>query len=174
MTTTIVLGGARSGKSAYAQARAEDAAGSERRPIMIVTAQAFDDEMGDRIARHQADRDARWVTVEAPIDLVAAIAALRPDDVVVVDCLTLWLSNTMAAEADIEAACTALVAAAASCPATLLLVSNEVGWGIVPDNALARQFRDHAGRLHQHLSLVVDEAVLVVAGLPLTLKSRHG
>lgn len=172
MTTTIVLGGARSGKSAYAQARAENAAGSERRPIMIVTAQAFDDEMGERIARHQADRDARWVTVEAPVDLVAAIAVLRPDDVAVVDCLTLWLSNTMAAEGDIEAACTALVAAAASCPATLLLVSNEVGWGIVPDNALARQFRDHAGRLHQHLTRVADEAVLVVAGLPLILKSR--
>lgn len=172
MTTTIVLGGARSGKSAYAQARAEDAAGSERRPIMIVTAQAFDHEMTDRIARHQADRDARWVTVEAPVDLVAAIAALRPDDVAVVDCLTLWLSNMMAVETDIEAACTALVAAAASCPATLMLVSNEVGWGIVPDNALARQFRDHAGRLHQHLTRVADEAVLVVAGLPLTLKPR--
>ena len=172
MTTTIVLGGARSGKSAYAQARAEDAAGSQRRPIMIVTAQAFDDEMTDRIVRHRADRDARWVTVEAPIDLVAAIEALGPNDVAVVDCLTLWLSNMMAVEADIEAACTALVAAAASCPATLLLVSNEVGWGIVPDNPLARQFRDHAGRLHQHLTRVADEAVLVVAGLPLILKSR--
>lgn len=170
MTTTIVLGGTRSGKSAYAQSRAEASAGSGGRPIMIVTAQAFDDEMRNRIARHQADRNSQWTTVEAPLDLVAAITALGPDDVAVVDCLTLWLSNTMAAEIDIEDASAALVAAVASCPATLLVVSNEVGWGIVPDNALARRFRDHAGRLHQRLALAANEAVLVVAGLPLTLK----
>lgn len=172
MTTTLVLGGTRSGKSAYAQAQAEDAAGSERRPIMIVTAQTFDDEMRDRIARHQADRDNRWVTLEAPLDLVGAVTALGPDDVAVVDCLTLWLSNLMAAEADIEAAFSALSVAVATTPARLLLVSNEVGWGIVPDNALARQFRDHAGRLHQRLANASDEAMLIVAGLALTLKAR--
>lgn len=172
MTTTLVLGGARSGKSAYAQARAEAAAGDVGRPIMIVTAQAFDDEMRARIARHRADRDDRWATREAPIDLVGAISSLEASDVAVVDCLTLWLSNQMAVDADIEAASTALVKAAASTPARLWLVSNEVGWGIVPDNALARQFRDQAGRLHQKLAAAADEAVLVVAGLPLTLKGR--
>ncbi|MDP1619244.1 bifunctional adenosylcobinamide kinase/adenosylcobinamide-phosphate guanylyltransferase [Phenylobacterium sp.] len=172
MTATIVLGGARSGKSAYAQARAEAAAGAARqaRLVMIVTAQAFDEEMDRRIAQHQADRDSRWVTVEAPIDLAGAISALKPEDVAVVDCLTLWLSNLMMAEADIEAATATLIEAVVACPATLLLVSNEVGWGIVPDNALARQFRDHAGRLHQRLAAAADEALLIVAGLPMTLK----
>lgn len=171
MTTTIVLGGARSGKTAYAQARAEDAAGAEGRPIMIVTAQAFDDEMRDRIARHQSDRDSRWITVEAPLDLVGAVSALGAGDIAVVDCLTMWLSNQMAASAAIEAEITALVQTVAATKAMLLLVSNEVGWGIVPDNAMARQFRDHAGRLHQRLATAADEALLVVAGLPVTLKA---
>jgi len=172
VTTTLVLGGTRSGKSAYAQSCAEDAAGAQGRPIMIVTAQAFDDEMRSRIARHQTDRDARWITVEAPLDLVGAIAALGPDDITVVDCLTLWLSNLMAAEADIEAAFAALTSAVAATPARLLLVSNEVGWSIVPDNAMARLFRDHAGRLHQTLAKAADEVMLIVAGLPMTLKAR--
>lgn len=172
MPTTLVLGGARSGKSAYAQARAEDTANDATRPIMIVTAQAFDDEMRGRIDRHQADRDERWVTLEAPVDLVGAISKLGANDVAVVDCLTLWLSNLMAADADIEAASAALVEAAARTPARLWLVSNEVGWGIVPDNPLARQFRDHAGRLHQSLAGASSEVVLVVAGLALTLKDR--
>ena len=172
MTTTLVLGGARSGKSAYAQAHAEKAAGDAIRPTVIVTAQALDDEMRSRVARHQADRDERWLTLEAPVDLVGAISGLSTNDVAVVDCLTLWLSNLMAAEADVPAACSALVQAVAATPARLWLVSNEVGWGIVPDNALARQFRDHAGRLHQDIAGAADEAVLVVAGLPMTLKGR--
>lgn len=170
MPTTLILGGARSGKTAYAQQRAESiAAPMHRRLVMIATAQAFDDEMTDRIARHQADRDERWNTVEAPVDLVGAIEALVAEDVAVVDCLTLWVSNLMASESDIEAAFDALTEAVIACPADLLLVSNEVGWGIVPDNALARAFRDHAGRLHQRLAKVVEETVLVVAGLPLRL-----
>lgn len=138
---------------------------------MIVTAQAFDAEMHDRIARHRADRGQAWDTVEAPRDLTAAIGSLRSGDVAVVDCLTLWLSNQMAADVDIEAEFDALATAVIACPASLWLVSNEVGWGIVPDNALARRFRDHAGRLHQRLAAAADEVVLVVAGLPLALKS---
>ncbi|QTC89969.1 bifunctional adenosylcobinamide kinase/adenosylcobinamide-phosphate guanylyltransferase [Brevundimonas goettingensis] len=170
MPTTLVLGGARSGKTAHAQSRTESiAAPMHRRLLMIATAQAFDAEMTDRIARHQADRDERWSTAEAPLDLPVALAALTPDDVCVVDCLTLWLSNLMLAEANIEVAFDALVAAVVACPADLLLVSNEVGWGIVPDNALARAFRDHAGRLHQRLAKVAEETVLIVAGLPLRL-----
>jgi len=172
MTTTLVLGGARSGKSAYAQAQAETAAGETSRPTMIVTAQALDDEMRNRVARHQADRDDHWLTLEAPLDLVGAISGLGKSDVAVVDCLTLWLSNLMAADADIPQASSALVQAVAATPARLWLVSNEVGWGIVPDNALARQFRDHAGRLHQDIAGAADEAVLVVAGLAMTLKGR--
>ena len=171
MATRLVLGGARSGKTGLAQARAEALAG----PLtMIVTAQAFDDEMTARIERHKADRDGRWTTVEAPLDLVEAIRTLAPGDVAVVDCLTLWLSNLMAAGRDIEAARGALVAAVEACPADLWLVSNEVGWGIVPDNALARRFRDEAGFLHQALARIADEAVLVVAGLPLMLKTSGG
>lgn len=167
MATTLVLGGARSGKTGHAQARAEALPG----PLtMIVTAQAFDDEMSARIERHRADRGKRWTTVEAPLDLSAAVRALTGSDVAVVDCLTLWLSNLMAADRDIEAARDELVAAVTACPADLWLVSNEVGWGIVPDNALARRFRDEAGFLHQALAQVMDEAVLVVAGLPLVLK----
>lgn len=170
MPTTLVLGGARSGKTAHAQQRAESiAAPMHRRLVMIATAQALDDEMQVRITRHQADRDERWNTVEAPIALIGAIAALTPDDVAVVDCLTLWLSNLMGAGDDIEASFSALVEAVTACPADLLLVSNEVGWGIVPDNAMARAFRDHAGRLHQRLAKVAEETVLVVAGLPLRL-----
>lgn len=169
MTTTLVLGGARSGKSAFAQTRAETAVSLGRPLTMIATAQAFDKEMRDRISLHRADRDARWTTLEAPLDLAEAIVALGPEDVAVVDCLTLWLSNVMAAGIDIDAACQALVDAVGACPATVLLVSNEVGWGIVPDNALARRFRDQAGRLHQALARVVDETVLIVAGLVLPL-----
>lgn len=171
MATTLVLGGARSGKTAYAQARAE-AAGIEtgQPPRMIVTAQAFDAEMEARISRHQADRDARWITTEAPLELAQAVADLEPGDIAVVDCLTLWLSNILAADADVENACAKLVEAVRSCSADLWLVSNEVGWGIVPDNALARRFRDDAGRLHQALARETDAVVLVVAGLPLALK----
>lgn len=169
---SLILGGARSGKTRYALDRAERLAGPEdRRRVMIATAEAFDEEMRDRIARHRAERHAGWVTVEAPLPLAQAIGALGAGDVAVVDCLTLWLSNAMAADRDIAAETEALCAAVAACPADLLLVSNEVGWGIVPDNALARAFRDHAGRLHQRLAVVADEVILVVAGLGLPLKS---
>lgn len=167
MPSTLVLGGARSGKTAWALARAEAAGG---RRVMIATAQALDAEMADRIARHRADRGEAWTTVEAPLELAGAVAALGPGEVGVVDCLTLWLSNLMHAEADLGAAFAALEASVAACPARLMLVSNEVGQGIVPDNALARRFRDEAGRLHQRLAARCDEAVMVVAGLPIWLK----
>ncbi|MDO6413333.1 bifunctional adenosylcobinamide kinase/adenosylcobinamide-phosphate guanylyltransferase [Sphingomonas sp. BIUV-7] len=170
--TILVLGGARSGKSAHAQALAElgaEAAGGEM--VFIATAQAYDDEMRDRIARHRADRDARWRTVEAPLDLVGAI---RGEDeagrVILVDCLTLWLSNLLLAEADLEAAGAALVDAFAGVRGRLLFVSNEVGFGIVPDNALARKFRDAAGRLNQRVAAACERVDLVVAGIPMRVK----
>ncbi|MEH3038098.1 MAG: bifunctional adenosylcobinamide kinase/adenosylcobinamide-phosphate guanylyltransferase [Sphingomonas adhaesiva] len=166
--TTLVLGGARSGKSRHAQALAESAGG----PLTFVaTAQGFDDEMRDRIARHRADRDARWHTVEAPTDLAAALrAADAPGATILVDCLTLWTSNLLLADADIPAACDALLAALADARATVILVANEVGWGIVPDNALARAFRDAAGIVNQRVAAAVPRVHLIVAGLPLVLK----
>ncbi|MGQ2933872.1 MAG: bifunctional adenosylcobinamide kinase/adenosylcobinamide-phosphate guanylyltransferase [Sphingopyxis sp.] len=169
-SSLFVLGGARSGKSRYAQARTEAAGGS---PVFVATAEAFDDEMHERIARHQADRDARWRTVEAPRDLPAAIDALNSREaVVLVDCLTLWVSNLLLADADIPRASRELCAALARFEGTLILVANEVGLGIVPDNALARAFRDAAGQLNQSVAATVDEVVLLTAGLPLTLKPR--
>ncbi|MET0336448.1 MAG: bifunctional adenosylcobinamide kinase/adenosylcobinamide-phosphate guanylyltransferase [Caulobacter sp.] len=171
MTTTLVLGGARSGKSALAQAAAETQAREHGgRLVMIVTAQAFDDEMAARIANHREGRGDRWTTVEATHDLPAALSALKAGDVAVVDCLTLWLSNLMLAEQDVTAGADALITAATQAPCPLWLVSNEVGMGIVPENTLARRFRDEAGRLHQRLAQAVDRVIFVAAGLPLTLK----
>ncbi|WP_421931807.1 bifunctional adenosylcobinamide kinase/adenosylcobinamide-phosphate guanylyltransferase [Phenylobacterium sp.] len=171
MPFTLVLGGARSGKSAWSQARAETrVAEGGGRLVMIVTAQALDDEMADRIARHRAERGEAWKTVEALLDLPQALDELSSGDVAVVDCLTLWLSNLMLAEAVLADAFAALEKAARGSRADILLVSNEVGQGVVPDNALARRFRDEAGRLHQRLAASADAAVLIVAGLPIWLK----
>ena len=171
MPLTLVLGGARSGKTAYALRTAEAAAGG-RTPVFIATAQAWDDEMAARIARHRDERGDRWRTLDAPLELVDALATLQHDDVAVVDCLTLWLTNVMLAEHDVAAAREALVAAAGACRARLFLVSNEVGLGIVPENALARRFRDEAGWLHQALAAEADEVILTAAGLPLRLKPQ--
>lgn len=168
-SSLFVLGGARSGKSHYAQARAE-ATGSN--PVFIATAEAFDDEMRNRIARHRTDRDARWSTIEAPRDLPAAIDALNSREaVVLVDCLTLWVSNLLLADADIPLAGRHLCNAISRFEGQLILVANEVGLGIVPDNALARAFRDAAGQLNQSVAATAREVVLLTAGLPLTLKS---
>lgn len=166
---TLVLGGARSGKSRRAQALAE-AAPVDRR-VFIATAQAFDAEMRERIDRHRADRDARWRTVEAPLDLAAAIAAAdAPGALLLVDCLTLWTSNLLLADQPLDPALDALCAALAAARGRVVLVSNEVGWGIVPDNALARRFRDLAGIVNQRVAAAADRVELVVAGLPMVLK----
>lgn len=170
MGYTLVLGGARSGKSAFAQREAENAAArSGAVPTAIVTAQVYDDEMADRVAKHQAERGENWHTIEAPVELPAAIASLKSDDVAVVDCMTLWLTNIMLGDHDIKAFTDQLLEALERSPAQIWLVSNEVGWGIVPDNALARRFRDEAGRLNQRLAAKADSAVLIVAGMKLDL-----
>lgn len=164
----LVLGGARSGKSRFAQARA-DACGLA--PVFVATAQAYDAEMTDRIAHHQADRGPQWRTVEAPLALPEAILEhSATDTVLLVDCLTLWVSNLLLTDADIRAATSALIDALAAARGPAILVSNEVGWGIVPDNALARRFRDEAGIVNQRIAAAVDEVQLVVAGLPWALK----
>jgi len=168
MNSLLVLGGARSGKSRYAQARAE---AIDADLVFIATAQPFDAEMTERIARHRADRGTRWTTVEAPVELAAAIRAeCREDRVLLIDCLTLWASNLLLAERDIPAATDELIAAIDDAAGPLILVSNEVGLGIVPDNPLARRFRDEAGRVNQQVAAAVDEAMFVAAGLPLRLK----
>lgn len=168
MSVLFVLGGARSGKSRHAQARIESVPG---RLAFLATAQAFDGEMADRIARHRADRGPRWQTWEAPIDLPESIAlAAVAADAVLIDCLTLWLSNVMLADGDIPAMTGHLACAIAACPVPVALVANEVGLGIVPDNALARRFRDEAGRLNQQIAAIADEVVFMAAGLPLPLK----
>ena len=170
MPITLVLGGARSGKSAYAQREAETATAHGGRLVMIATAQAMDGEMSDRIAHHQVDRGPRWSTVEAPADLAAAVTGLTQKDIAVIDCLTLWLSNLFMRDAAVADECATLAATLKSCHSTLWIVSNETGLGIVPDNALARRFRDESGRLHQQIAALADRAVMVVAGLPLRLK----
>ncbi len=174
---TLVLGGARSGKSGYAQSAAEAcAARTGGRLVFVATAEALDAEMADRIAHHRGQRDLRWRTVEAPRELAPALEALRPDEVAVVDCLTLWLSNSMLADDDGHARRSAeLLAALERRCGDTWVVGTEVGWGVVPDNALARRFRDEAGRLHQAVAAQADAAVLLVAGLPVQLKGaqRH-
>ena len=167
---TLVLGGARSGKSRYGEDLVT-AFGGPR--VYIATARIWDDEMTERVARHRTDRGAGWTTVEEPLDLAGALRrSAAAGTGVLVDCLTLWLTNLMMAEADVEAEAAVLVATLATLPGRIVLVSNEVGLGIVPDNALARRFRDHAGRLHQAVAAVAPRVVLTVAGLPMLFKGN--
>jgi adenosylcobinamide kinase/adenosylcobinamide-phosphate guanylyltransferase len=163
---TLVLGGARSGKSRYA----ESLVTALPPPwVYVATGEALDAEMGARIAAHRARRGDGWTTVEAPRALAAALTE-RVAAPMLVDCLTLWLSNLMMADAAIEDEIARLVAALAAARGPVVLVSNEVGWSIVPDNALARRFRDLQGGLNQRIAALADRVVLMVAGLPLILK----
>ncbi len=169
--TTLILGGARSGKSAYAESLLPARAGG--RAVYLATATAGDAEMAERIAAHRARRGEGWETIEEPLDLAAALrrADARADGAgVLVDCLTLWLANLMAASADIDRARSELVATLGRLRGPLLLVANEVGLGIVPDNPLARRFRDQAGRLNQAVAAAADRVLFIAAGLPLVLK----
>ncbi len=164
----LVLGGARSGKSRYAQGLAEQ---SGKRRILIATAEAGDTEMAKRIALHQAARGAEWRTLEAPLALAEAlIAVAAAETIVLVDCLTLWLTNLMLAGRDVAAESQRLAALIPALAGPAIFVSNEVGAGIVPDNRLAREFRDAQGRLNQSVAAACEGVVFVAAGLPLTLK----
>ncbi len=164
---TLVIGGARSGKSRFAEGLV---VASGRVRHYIATAQAWDDEMRARIADHQVDRGTDWITTEAPLDLGPALQQAASGDAVLLDCATLWLSNHLLADHDLDAECTKLLAALSACAAPVVIVSNEVGFGIVPDNALARRFRDAQGRLNQQLAAQAGLVVLVVAGLPMAMK----
>ncbi len=167
--STLVLGGARSGKSSHAEKLARET-GLAR--VYVATAQAYDDEMRERIARHQADRaEDGWRTIEEPIGLAAVIAQnATPDTVLLIDCLTLWLSNIMLGGRDVAAMQAALISILQSAKGPVILVSNEVGMGIVPETKLGRDFRDAQGRLNQAVAAVVPRVVFVAAGLPLVLK----
>ena len=164
----LVLGGARSGKSRHAEARCEALPGQL---AYIATAQLFDTEMAERIGLHRARRGPRWRTLEASIDLPAAImTAAGEADAILVDCLTLWLSNLILGEEDVREWSAVLSEVIRAVPVPIVMVANEVGLSIVPDNALARRFRDEAGWLNQQVAAACDSVVLVAAGLPLILK----
>jgi len=164
----LILGGARSGKSRLAQDLAEAASGER---IYIATAQPFDEEMSERIAQHRIERDPTWRTQEAPLDLASAIRAnLGPGRVVLVDCLTLWLSNILLAGRDPSREVDHLLETVRKAPGPLVLVSNEVGQGIVPATPLGRTFRDEQGRLNQRVAEACDAVVLMAAGCPILLK----
>jgi adenosyl cobinamide kinase/adenosyl cobinamide phosphate guanylyltransferase len=167
---TLVLGGARSGKSRYAEGVVADLRAPQA--VYIATAEAGDAEMRARIAEHRARRGAGWITIEAPLDLAGALdeAGGRP---ALIDCLTLWVSNLMQGSRDVGAEGERLTGALAQARAPVVLVSNEVGLGIVPENALARAFRDHAGRLNQRIAQAADRVVFIAAGLPLILKETR-
>lgn len=165
---TLVLGGARSGKSRFAEQICRD---SGLNLHYIATGRAWDAEMEARIAAHRADRGPAWTTHEAPLSLIETLAAIDdPGNIVLVDCLTLWVTNLMMEERAGTAEFEALAKAVAAPRARIVLVSNEVGLGIVPDNKMAREFRDHAGRLHQRIAEVAEQVYFVAAGLPLKMK----
>jgi adenosylcobinamide kinase / adenosylcobinamide-phosphate guanylyltransferase len=170
--TVLVLGGVRAGKSAFAVARARELGG---RVVFVATAEAGDDEMAARIARHRAERPATWRTIETPLALVSALTALDGEaDVVIVDCLNLWIANMLDERADLPdllREADGLAAIAGRPRYALLLVSNEVGWGIHPQTELGRRFRDALGLVNQAVARAAGEVVLMVAGCPLTVKA---
>lgn len=163
----LVLGGARSGKSRHAEGLIESHPGPFR---YIATAQAFDDEMRERIAEHRARRGRQWQTIEAPLDLADALSNAGEGHPVLVDCLTLWLTNVMLGGRDVDRATQHLVETLAHPRGPWVVVANEVGLGIVPDTPLGRRFRDAAGRLNQMVAARAESVLLMVAGLPVKVK----
>ena len=166
---TFVLGGAASGKSVWAEALLESAG---LPMVYVATGRIFDDEVRTKVEIHRARRDQRWTTVEAPLDLGPTLSAIDADHTVLIDCATMWLTNHLLDGANLNTAQDDLISALRSCSAPWIIVSNEVGQGIVPDNALSRQFREAQGRLNIALAAEADLAVQVVAGLPQVLKGK--
>jgi adenosylcobinamide kinase/adenosylcobinamide-phosphate guanylyltransferase len=169
MGHVLVLGGARSGKTGFAERLAMRAG---ERPAYLATAETLDTEMRDRVRLHQHQRGPQFTTIEEPLRLSAAIAAAaRAHDVILVDCLTLWITNLIVANENVAAAVDELLATLLeTTESRVILVSNEVGLGIVPDNAMARMFRDLAGSAHQRIAEICEDAYFVMAGLPMVLK----
>jgi adenosylcobinamide kinase/adenosylcobinamide-phosphate guanylyltransferase len=169
---TFILGGCRSGKSGFALKTAEETAAARR--VFIATSVPFDEEMQERVKRHRAERGAAWTTVEAPLTLPEAIVEhARENRVLLADCLTLWVSNLLLElqdPAQVEGRIPHLVNALRSAPGAILLVSNEVGCGVVPENRLARRFRDLSGSANQAVAAAAERVVWVVAGIPVHIK----
>jgi adenosylcobinamide kinase/adenosylcobinamide-phosphate guanylyltransferase len=165
----FVIGGARSGKSSFALSRASGYPGKK---AYIATAQALDAEMEDRIKKHKKERGNEWDTIEEPFRLAETVKKISGNyETVIIDCLTLWLSNLMLGDKEMEREIEAFISLlAAGCSSRVFIVSNEVGMGIVPDNELSRRFRDLAGHLHQKVAGIADEVYLVTAGIPLRIK----
>lgn len=167
----LVLGGARSGKSRYAEDRALN---SGLKPFYLATGRAIDEEMSERIDIHRERRGKEWETVEEPLALAdAMLQTALPGRIVLVDCLTLWVTNLMMADADVRRECESLVSSIRKLQAPVIFVSNEVGLGIVPENRMARDFRDHAGFVNQMIARHCDEVWFIAAGLPLKLKPQQ-
>jgi len=164
---SLVLGGAASGKSAFAEGLV---GGSGRGLVYLATARVQDDEMREKVARHQRLRGAGWRTIEEPLEIGRALAGISGDNAVLVDCATMWLSNQLLEDNDLAEAEAGLMAGLALCAAPVVIVSNEVGLSVVPENALARRFREEQGRLNQKLAAKAGLVVNVVAGLPQVLK----
>lgn len=168
---TLVLGGARSGKSLYAEQLAQK---SSLSPVYLATAEACDSEMQERIDTHKQRRRGNWVTLEEPIEIVDALKrASTADNIVLLDCITLWLSNLFTSEHDANGQIVGLLSALQSLPGPVIIVSNEVGLGIVPENALARAFRDVHGALNQKIAAQADLVIFMAAGLPLIIKNSN-
>lgn len=169
---TLILGGAASGKSALAESLVEAEGG---RKVYVATAAPFDDEMAEKIRLHRVRRDDSWTTVEAGADVAGALSSLGRGDIALVDCATLWLTAVLLGGEDPDAAVEGLEAALEATPATVVIVSNETGWGIVPENALARRFRNLQGALNRRLAERAGLVVAVMAGIPFVLKDdRQG
>jgi adenosylcobinamide kinase/adenosylcobinamide-phosphate guanylyltransferase len=166
----LITGGARAGKSRFAERLM---IARPARHAVVATGQAGDPEMAERIARHKAERDRSWEVIEQPISIRSAIRnAARPDRIVLLDCLTLWISNLMAERRDMEIEVSALIGTLQNAAGPMIVVSNEVGLGIVPDNALARAFRDNLGRANQAIAAAADCVLFMAAGIPIVLKGE--
>jgi len=170
---SLVLGGARSGKSTTAEAWVEaEATRLNTTAIYLATGQTWDKEMEERVAIHKERRGAIWQTTEEPLAVATLLPTLPADKPILLDCLTLWLTNHLLADHDLDAATSELVSALSLAPGPIVCVSNEVGLGIVPENALTRKFRDAQGRLNQAVAAAANRVVFVAAGLPMVLKSE--
>ena len=164
---SLVLGGAACGKSAFAESLVKRAS---NKPTYIATSRVFDDEMAAKVAAHRSMRGDDWTTIEEPLDIAGALASAPEDTPVLIDCATLWLTNIILGEHDVESQTAAMMESLRTAPQPVVIVSNETGQGIVPDNALARRFRNAQGRLNQEIAANADLVVVVMAGLPMVLK----
>lgn len=167
----LILGGVRSGKSRYALSLVNLMAAPEKTPTFIATAEAFDTEFAERILRHQQERSANWNLIETPLELASVINSLSSQDVAIIDCLTLWLNNVLYHAPNLLPQYkNQLIEALSRSEASIVIVSNEVGYSITPDNPLAREFADQQGWLNQAVAAICDKVTLTVAGLPLDIK----